>query len=352
MKKILILFFAGLIAISGVIAQEFEEVQAVFGEFADDLSSALPFASTLGLNWSDSYIGNFPHLGVALSVGAVGLPAEAFGNVLGTLTGSAGDANVLGFLPPELEEIGEAFGMPFPAVALEARLGGFILPFDIGLKVGLIPDSVDMGQILPAGMGADYQLIGADVRFRLVKEKGFIPEISVGGGINRLTGGVSFKTQENIDIASFEVPNLDNPLGPPDTYDISLRAPEFGFDWETTVFDIKAQISKSILWIVTPYLGVGMTMGESTVHGGAYTEVLTDPIVDWNEISAALAMVGEEMPQLTENGFTISSTNSGFAARVYGGTSINLLFLKLDVTGFYELLSGSLGLSAALRVQF
>ena len=353
MKKILYLLFAGCIAVSGVMAQDFEGVQTAFGEFADDLSSALPFASTLGLNWSDSYIGNFAHLGVALSVGAVGLPAEAFGKVLGTLTGNAASGDLLGFLPPELQEAGEAFGMPFPAVALEARLGGLFLPFDIGLKVGLIPPQVDMGQILPAGMGVDYQLIGADVRFRLVEEKVFIPEISVGGGINRLTGGISFSTQDNIEIASFEVPNFDDPLnGVPNVYNIWLDAPKFGFDWETTVFDVKAQISKSIFWIITPYLGIGMTMGESTVRGGAYTKVNGVDPADWDDIAAALAMVGEEMPQLTEEGFTISSTKGGFAARVYGGTSLNLLFLHLDVTGFYELLSGSLGASVALRIQF
>ncbi len=352
MKKILFILFAGCIAVSGVAGQDFTEVQAVFGEFADDLSAALPFASTLGLNWSDSYIGNFPHLGVALSVGAVGLPAEAFGNVLGTLTGGAADGNLLSFLPPELEEAGKMFGLPFPAVALEARLGGLFLPFDIGLKVGMIPEQFDMGRILPAGMGADYRLIGADVRFRLVEEKMFIPEISIGGGVNLLTGGISFLTEDDIQIASFEVPNLDDPLGPPDKYDISLTAPEFGFEWETTVFDVKAQISKSILWIITPYLGVGMTMGRSTVRGGAYTEVLGITDDEWNDITAALAMMGEEVPQLTREGFTITSTRSGFAARVYGGTSVNLLFLKLDVTGFYELLSKSMGLSMALRVQF
>ena len=148
MKKILLLFFVGCIAVAGATAQNFDEVQTAFGEFASDLSSALPFASTLGLYWSDSYIGNFAHLGVALSVGAVGLPADAFGSVLKTLTGGAGDANLLDFLPPDLAKAGETFGMPFPAAALEARLGGFILPFDIGLKVGLIPPSIDVGQIL------------------------------------------------------------------------------------------------------------------------------------------------------------------------------------------------------------
>ena len=353
MKKILFLLMAGMIGVSGAAAQQFEEVEAAFSTFAGDLSAALPFASTIGLNWSDSFIGKFPHLGVAIGGGAVGLPAEAFGKVMSTLSGGELGADLLSFLPPELEEAGDAFGLPFPIVpVVEARLGGFILPFDVGVKVGLIPETVDMGEILPAGMGADYQMVGADVRLRLVEEKGLIPEIIVGGGVNRLTGGVSFTTGENIDIASFAVPNVG-------AYDISLTSPEFGFNWETTVFDVKAQLSKRLL-IITPYLGIGMTMGSSTVSGGAYTDVrayeagTTTEITpeEWNTIEAALQQLGEDVPQFDKQGFTISSTHGGFATRLYGGTSLNLLFLKLDVTGFYELLSQSLGASVALRLQF
>ncbi|MBN1685621.1 MAG: hypothetical protein JW852_03155 [Spirochaetales bacterium] len=354
MKKILFLLFACILTISGVFAQDpadFEAVKDAFAAFADDLSSALPFASTIGLNWSDSYIGNFPHLGVALSAGAVGLPAEAFGKVLGTLTGGELGGDMLDFLPPELAEFGERFGLPFPAAALEARVGGLLLPFDIGLKVGFIPDEVDMGEILPAGMSATYELVGADVRLRLVEEKGLIPEIIVGGGVNRLTGGVSFSAGDSINVDGFEVQGFG-------TYRITLDDPTFGFDWETTVFDVKAQISKRLL-IVTPYLGIGATMGKSKVSGGAYTNVNAynemDELIDateWAEIQQALLLLGEDVPQLSETGFTITNSKSGFATRVYGGASLNLLFIKLDITGFYELLSQSLGLSAALRVQF
>ena len=111
------------------------------------------------------------------------------------------------------------------------------------------------------------------------------------------------------------------------------------------------QISKRLL-IITPYLGVGMTMGRSKVSGGAYTEVQGVTEQEWSQITQALQTLGEEVPQLTKEGFTITNRQGGFATRIYGGTSLNLFFLKFDVTGFYELLSQSLGLSAALRLQF
>ena len=40
-------------------------------------------------------------------------------------------------VPSELSDLG---GIPIPATAVEARIGGFILPFDIGIKAGYIPE--------------------------------------------------------------------------------------------------------------------------------------------------------------------------------------------------------------------
>ena len=93
-------------------------------------------------------------------------------------------------------------------------------------------------------------------------------------------------------------------------------------------------------------------MGNSKVNGGAYTEVQGITEEEWSLITTALAAAGEDEPQLAKDGFTISSSKEGFAARAYGGASLNLFFLKLDLTGFYELLSQSMGLSVSLRVQF
>ena len=105
MKKICMLLFAFILGISSISAQNFDEVEAAFATFAADLASALPFASTIGLNWSDSYIGNFPHLGVAVTGGSVGLPADAFGRVLGTLTNSGLGGDLANLLPPEIADI-------------------------------------------------------------------------------------------------------------------------------------------------------------------------------------------------------------------------------------------------------
>ncbi len=360
MKKLFFLFLTSILVIAGASAQSFTDVQDTFTTFADDLSSALPFASTIGLNWSDSFIGKFPHLGVGVTLGAVGLPADAFGQVLDTLTGGSLGGDMLSFLPSQARDFAETFGMPFPAATIDARLGGFILPFDVGVKVGLIPPQLHLEEKLSSlGMEVNYRLLGADLRLRLIEEKGIIPEVIVGAGMNVLIGGLYYQTQDDINVANFEIPNAADPANP-DTYNISLAAPKFGFDWRTTVFDAKAQVSKKLLLgLFNPYLGIGVTMGKSTVSGGAYTDVVaTDSFgtpltqADWDAIAAALAEAGQDVPQLTQDGFTITNSKGGFATRVYGGTSIDLFFIKLDLTGFYELLSKSMGFSVGLRLQF
>lgn len=351
MKRVIIATFLSIFVALGLFGQTFDDVESAFSTFSQDLSAALPFSSTIGLNWSDSYIGEFPHLGAGVVVGAVGLPAEPFDIVVGTLTGGATGSDLLDMFPAEARPYIESFGMPFPSVAAEARLGGFGLPFDVGLKVGLIPESVDVSSLI-AGLDADYLLIGGDVRIRILEEKRLIPEISIGGGYNYLSGGLRFQSDEDIAIGDFEIPDPDDPInGTPTTYNITLSAPEFGFDWETSVFDVKAQISKRIL-VFTPYVGIGGTYGSSQVHGGAYTTVQGLTTEDLADIEAALEQLGEDVPQLDEDGFTITGAAGGFAARAYGGLSLDLLFLRLNLTGYYEIMSKTMGASVGLRMQF
>ena len=127
MKKFLILMIILMVGVSGVFAQTitYDELEASFSQFSTDVAESLPFASTIGLNWSDATVRSFPHFGVGLTVGAVMIPAEAFTDL----------ADVMGFdLPDEITD--SSIGVPLPGYTLEGRIGGLILPFDIGVKLG------------------------------------------------------------------------------------------------------------------------------------------------------------------------------------------------------------------------
>lgn len=345
MKKILGILALSAFVGTGAFAQtppSFAAVQSSFKSFAGDVASSLPYASTIGLNWSWSYIGNLPHFGVGLAGGAVFIPTNGFNEVATTL----GMGNLL---PAEFNN--PKLGLPLPAYVAEARLGGIILPFDIGIKAGFIPPQANLGSILPQGMNLDFHLYGAQIRYELVKEKFLIPEISLGVGVNHFDGVIGMTAGTGpIDIASVSDGTT--------THNITLSAPQMFFKWNSNSLDANVQISKKILLLVTPYVGAGLSYGISSAGGGINSKLLLDGNVvqpgdqTIANINQYLSTTGQQTINLTDSGFSILSKANGFSARAYGGVSLNLWFLKLDVTGMYNVMSGKLGATVGARAQF
>jgi hypothetical protein len=234
------------------------------------------------------------------------------------------------------------WGVPLPAYTVEARLGGFVLPFDMGVKVGYLPDKAKM--FLPANLGVNYLLLGADVRFSLVKEKGFLPDISIGGGYNYMNGGVTVKgilsgTQTIASVAG---------------NDITLSNPNLNFNWQANVIDLKAQASKKLLFI-TFNLGTGASYAISSAGGGLEADVLYGGVpitpTDIQNIIDFYTALGQEPPDVSATGFLVSSKANGWGFRAFGGLSFNLFILKLDLNAMYNFTSGSLGASVNARIQ-
>ena len=265
MKKILILMIILVVGVSGVFAQvDFADMQDSFAAFSDDVSTSLPFASTIGLNWSDATVRNFPHFGVGITTGAVMIPAEAFTDL----------ASVMGFdLPTEITDA--SMGVPLPGYTLEGRIGGLFLPFDIGVKFGFIP--TDMMADLP--LAVDYTLAGFDIRTPILKQNILLPSISLGIGYNYLKSGIGTELStgvgQPIDISDV----FGNTAG---TDVLTFTDPNARFEMETNVIDVKLQVSKSLL-IFTPYVGAGYAYGWSTAGGGVTGSVLYND----TEITAA-----------------------------------------------------------------
>lgn len=117
MKRIVLISMLALAA-AGAWAQDLGTFQTGFETFATDMAATLSYNATIGNNWSDAYIGQLPHFGVGLAVGFTAVPAAS---LEGFFT-SMGET-----LPAELEKV----GLPIPAAALSAKIGGIILPFDL-----------------------------------------------------------------------------------------------------------------------------------------------------------------------------------------------------------------------------
>jgi hypothetical protein len=336
MKRVLIVFAILLFAAAGLSAQiDYTDFGDAFEDFASEISTTLPStAAVAGLNWSPAYIGNFPHFGVGASIGAFTIPYDFVKPLINELEVS---------LPSEFDYI-EKWGMPIPAIALDARIGGFVLPFDVGLKFGYIPDSLreKMSRI-----NADYLLAGGDVRLRVVEGRRFVPTVSVGGGYTYLEGNIGIP-----DLAGPTTIDLPVPL---DSHSITITSPELTFALQTSTFVGKVQASWNLA-ILTPHLGIGAAYGLSTAGGGLASEILYDGVSSMTpsqiqDIKDAFAGYGYTIDELDNNGILISSDADGYSFWVYGGTAINIFFIKVDLSAMYNLVSKSYGGAVNVRFQ-
>lgn len=317
-----------------------------FQNFVEEFSKSLPMNSTIGLNWSDAYIGQLmrvpPNFGVGVTAGVTTIPYRAFENLFDDL-GVA--------IPGEISDF-SAVGVPFPAYAIDARIGGFILPFDIGLKFGTLPGGVDFGDA-----NVEYTMFGADVRYAVMEQGiGLKPDISLALGYNRLNGAVSVPTG----IGRIEIEEVPyDPNNPSATGSLALDDPDLDFDWGANVIDLRAQASKKILF-VEPHIGLGAAFGISDSSANLSSDVLLDTgggytVVDQttiNNIKQAAQAAGITLPDdFDQTSFGVSSNVNTFALRIFGGTSFNILILRLDLGLMYNITSGSVGGSLGARIQ-
>ncbi len=347
MRKLLIVLLALLLAATFASARDFEEYETSIKGFAEGVANSLPLNSSIGLTWSDAYIGQFPHLGVGATVGFSSVPYSAVQPVIEALglESQLTSSEAFGYI--------EQYGAPFPAYAVDARIGGFILPFDVGVKLGTIPPDVDTTSLVD-GVDFDYFLAGANVRVPLTEGKGLMPEISVGGGYNYLRAsiGLSGLADGDIELTDFSDPRPDVD----DTYTLTLTDPEVEYFWSANVIDLQVQASKKIL-LFTPYLGAAASIGLGQAGGGLYSELQIDPDTlneqDIQEINEAAEQAGAEtIPELGENGFSVTADMpAGWSFRAFGGFSINLLIVKVDITGMYDFLGNNFGVTLGTRVQ-
>jgi len=316
------LLFAG-ITLNGFTADfSLSGLQKGVSDFSGELAKSLPFNSSLGLNWSDAYIGKLipsapPHFGVGGSFGFTTMDLGVVKTLAGYLDYS---------LPFDMNK------MFLPAYTAEARIGGFFLPFDVGFKFGYLPP-VGLGG---TGMNMNFLLVGGDIRYAVLDGK-VLPKISLGFGINYMKAGVGGKAGSeqtfNFDIAS-------------DHYYIKLEQPDINLNWDTFALDFKVQISKSIL-IITPYLGIGGSYAWSSA-GYSVDAKVTGDTEKVKEYLNSLNLNGIDI-----NNANISSTvkNSAFNLRVFGGLSFDLSVIRLDLTGLYSFLDQNYGASFGIRFQ-
>lgn len=327
-KKIIVI---ALVMATGILIPVFsqnllEDLQDNTHKFADNAATSLSFNSLMGLNWSDAYIGQLfgvpPHFGIGVSGGLTTMDYGVVEKLLGNFSAS---------MPFSLNR------MILPGYTVEARIGGLILPFDTGVKVGFLP-----GLNLGEGVKFDYTLIGGDIRYALLRGKAGLPKVSLGFGINHLSGGI----RSSVGKQRFT-------FGTSPSHTLALEDSKVNLFWTTTTYDFKIQISQSLL-IVTPYLGLGTSFSRSRAGYQVDSRLSYDgaPVGDGSQMREDLKKAGISGIDFDgAEGFSSSHTISGWGLRIFGGFSLNLAVLKLDFTGMYRFFDSAYGGSFGVRLQ-
>jgi len=320
-KPILIFLIMLMLAASQVFAIDFSNLQSNVNSFAEDMSKALPFNSTIGLNWSDAYVGNFPSFGIGLSAGLTTMGNKSISNMTDL------------FNIPRINDLPLfSNNIPFPGYSVDARIGVPSIPVDFGIKFGYLPQSW-LESLL--NIGIKNMLIGADVRYAVINSKVIPMRLSVGLGFNYLNGGIS-KTFSN---SSLEFIDIVNDLN------LNVNDPKVDITWRTTSIEFKMQASFPFR-IVTPYAGAGISYSWSKA---GYKVSSAKPVID-ETLKAELGKL--DLTNVSENSFeTIIKSPHHINTRVFGGLSFNLVYVRLDLTAMYEILNRNFGASFGLRFQ-
>jgi hypothetical protein len=238
-----------------------------------------------------------------------------------------------------------------PAYAAEARVGGVFLPFDLGFKFGILPElSLDNVKLSYTLLGASLRIAPLELLLSGNPLLLVLPNISVGFGVNHLSGGIG-------DIAIEQGVDFNFKVGT-DSYTLELAQPKLGLSWETTALDFTLQASKSLL-IITPYIGLGVSRATSNAGYGVtttmtYKENGTTKTLNTDELEKLeqkLEEAGLGGIDVDADGFKSIIEDSGVSFRAFGGLSLNLAVIRIDLTGMFNFADQNWGVSLGTRFQ-
>jgi hypothetical protein len=340
-KKVLVILLLLIFAALPVAADNettIAKLEDAINDAAAILGKAMITNSGFGLNWSDAYIGQLiglpPHFGIGASVGATTIPLDKINSIYKQFDEDGIDSSDI---PVDF--------LPIPAAAGEIRLGGFFLPFDIGIKALPLPE-IDIGDIK-----MKYLMVGGDFRYALMQEKGWKPDISVGIGLTYTDINLGYSIGDDTEV------DLDGlTAGYTTNHKLKIPAPQLDFSMSNITLDLKIQISKKI-FIITPYLGIGASYGWSTIDFGASSDIQYDSGGGYNpiDLSGHANLINDiaEITGISLNGTSLEKSikYSGFGLRGFGGLSLDIFVLRIDVTGLYDIVNGYWGAGLGIRIQ-
>lgn len=287
-----------------------DSVTDQFINFSNTLTSIMPENITALNVWPEAHIGKFfpafpPHFGFGISAAGTLIDTSFAKDTFDTLSKLILENMTDIKLDFECKDI-----MVLPTCAINARLGGFLLPFDIGVfGVATIPNLPQEFNFGDFDASVEYLTFGADLRYAIYEGNIFMPKVSLGVGY-------FYAQQElNFDINKTKSANYNDV-----ETNVNINA-NANLLLKTHTFFAQMQISKKIL-IITPFIGAR-----------AYYTFFENEC-DWNYKTQIVD--GESSTPIPDGGQKVYITNKKLNAdnirpQVYLGVGLNAPILQVAI---------------------
>ena len=320
-------FTAAMLLSAASVFASTADIDKAFESLTGTLTEVVP-ESTIQLGvWSDAYIGKLfpslpPHFGAGVSAGGTFIETKPLSNAIGTIiteinSHAAGATTDFNFTVRDQ--------IPLPSASVHARIGGFVLPFDIGIYGAYLDLNTLKFEDFTGTV--NYYTIGADIRYAIMKGSTTLPKLSVGAGYIRthLALSMTGASKYNADLTSYGIPGIT-------TVPITANA-DTNTSFDLNTIFVQAQISKKFL-ILTPYAGVRAYVTSSKSHydysySTAYEHGGTLYHVPHPDAR------GSSSGDYGTDDFNFDWNN--IRPQLYAGLGLNLLFINCTVGGSWNM---------------
>ena len=280
-------------------------------DFSDIMVDVIPNTQIQQNVWANAWIGHIlpkPNLGFGINTGVSKLdllPLRSVAEALGMKNG--------GDIPKTLV---------MPTITADVRVGGFILPFDVGFTAM----SIDSNTIKPIGKAMDpayfdFFMLGGDVRYAILKGGLLRPKLSVGVG--------GYYTKGN--------------------FGAEQDGSKAQLDFDTTSIVLSTQASIKLLCLV-PFAGARVMLSKSNVDWSVHANWAS--ILNTNNDSIQKAISYGFLPTDFSDGVSSKFTNH-VRPVLYGGFAIDMMVVDLTFSASYDVVSkipsGAVSLRLALN---
>ena len=288
----------------------FTTVEDGLNTFTENLNYVLPNSQSQQNVWAQAWIGKLIpgfHLGAGVNAGVAEMDVTPLKDA----------ALALGI--KEAGDVPDKLAMP--TLTGDLRIGGFILPFDIGFNYCSV-DSTKFGEDFEAKIDPvtfDFYTIGADLRYALVKGGGFVPRWSIGVG--------GYYTKGNVSVAN--------------------SSAKTSLDFETTTFYASTQASVKLLCII-PFVG-GRVMASRSTAGWNATANWSEILDDGPALQQALAL--GILPESFGGEATVDFRDN-IIPQVYAGIGLDLLIINITASASYDFKNNIPGAAVSIRLAW